>query len=93
MLKTFLKSKPGQSGAISVEQYNHELKEAETEYERGEFTSHEDFLKLIKKWESGDQRSLDKAIGEANEAGFQLYSPGLTHECFESNQGNCKCGT
>lgn len=35
---------------ISIEQYNQELQEAEAEYERGEYTSHEEFVKQIKKW-------------------------------------------
>jgi hypothetical protein len=50
MLKTFVKGRDGQVSRISVEEYNQELKEAEGEYERGEYTSHEEFLKQIKKW-------------------------------------------
>jgi hypothetical protein len=50
MLKTFVKGRDGQVSRISVEEYNQELKEAETEYERGEYTSHEEFVKQIKKW-------------------------------------------
>jgi hypothetical protein len=50
MLKTFVKGRDGQVSRISVEEYNQELKEAETEYERGEYTSHEEFVKQLKKW-------------------------------------------
>jgi hypothetical protein len=35
---------------ISIEQYNQELKEAESEYKKGEFISHEEFVKSTKKW-------------------------------------------
>jgi predicted transcriptional regulator len=37
-------------GRISIEQYNKELGEAEAEYERGEFFTHEEMLKKIKEW-------------------------------------------
>ncbi|HEX3935537.1 MAG TPA: hypothetical protein VHW43_12710 [Puia sp.] len=50
MLKTFVKGRKGQVSRISIEEYNQELKEAEAEYERGEYTSHEEFVKQIKKW-------------------------------------------
>jgi hypothetical protein len=35
-------------GRISIEQYNRELEEAESEIERGEFTSHDDLKKQMK---------------------------------------------
>jgi len=50
MLKTFIKGRLGNSGRISIEQYNQELQEAEAEYEKGEYTAHEEFAKQIKKW-------------------------------------------
>jgi hypothetical protein len=50
MLKTFLKGREAKATRISIEEYNQELKEAETEYEKGEYTSHEEFVKQIKKW-------------------------------------------
>ena len=50
MLKTFLKSRKEKPERISIEEYNQELREAEAEYEKGEYTSHEEFVKQIKKW-------------------------------------------
>jgi predicted transcriptional regulator len=35
---------------ITIEQYNKEIDEAEAEYERGDFISHEEMLKKMKKW-------------------------------------------
>jgi hypothetical protein len=42
---------PGQR--ISIEQYNKELDEAEAEFERGEFVSHEEVVAMSKKWIHG----------------------------------------
>lgn len=50
MLKTFMKGRKESPERISIEEYNQELQEAEAEYERGEFASHEDFVKQIRKW-------------------------------------------
>ncbi len=50
MLKTFLKSRPDKSDRVTIEQYNQELQEAEKEYEKGEYTTHDALLKQIKKW-------------------------------------------
>ena len=50
MLKTFVKGREAKTTRISIEEYNQELKEAETEYEKGEYTTHEEFIKQIKKW-------------------------------------------
>ncbi len=50
MLKTFVKGREGKATRISVEEYNNELREAEAEYERGEHTTHDEFVKQIKKW-------------------------------------------
>lgn len=38
---------------ISIEQYNKEIDEAEAEFERGEFVSHEEVKKMTKKWIHG----------------------------------------
>jgi hypothetical protein len=37
-------------GRISIEQYNRELEEAEAEINRGEFITHEELKKKLKKW-------------------------------------------
>jgi hypothetical protein len=50
MLKTFVKGREGTVSRIGIEEYNQELKEAEAEYERGEYLTHEEFVKQIKKW-------------------------------------------
>ncbi|MEJ0103979.1 MAG: hypothetical protein WDO19_16070 [Bacteroidota bacterium] len=42
---------PGQR--ISIEQYNKELDDAEAEFEKGEFMSHEEVVALSKKWIHG----------------------------------------
>jgi len=47
MLKTFAKSK---ANRISFEEYNRELQEAEAEYERGEYVTHDEFVEQMKKW-------------------------------------------
>jgi hypothetical protein len=38
---------------ISIEQYNKELDEADAEFERGEFVSHEEVVAMSKKWIHG----------------------------------------
>jgi hypothetical protein len=50
MLKVFLNSRNVKPGRISIDQYNQELQEAETEFQRGEYISHEEFVNLTKKW-------------------------------------------
>ena len=50
MLKVFLKSRKVVSERISIEQYNQELQEAEAEFQKGDYISHEEFVKMIKKW-------------------------------------------
>ena len=50
MLKTFVKGRETKATRISIDQYNQELQEAEAEYERGEYTTHQEFVKQIKKW-------------------------------------------
>ena len=39
-----------QSERISIEQYNKELEEAETEYANREFITHEAMVKKVKQW-------------------------------------------
>ena len=36
--------------SVSIQQYNKEIDEAEMEYERGDFITHEAMLNEIKKW-------------------------------------------
>jgi len=48
MLKTFVKGRDGKISRASIEEYNQELREAEAEYERGDYTPHEEFVKQIK---------------------------------------------
>jgi hypothetical protein len=50
MLKTFLKSRTEKPDRITIEQYNKELQEAEAEFEKGEYITHEALLKQIKRW-------------------------------------------
>ena len=45
-----LKDDIKQEERISIEQYNKEIDEAEAEYKRGEFITHEQMLEKIKKW-------------------------------------------
>ena len=39
-----------QDGRINIEQYNKELEEAEAEFEKGEFITHAEAIKQMKKW-------------------------------------------
>ena len=50
MLKVFLKGRKVVSERVSIEQYNQELQEAEAEFQKGDYISHEEFVKMIKKW-------------------------------------------
>ena len=50
MLKKFLKGKREKKERVSIEQYNSELEEAEAEYQKGDYLTHEELLKEIKKW-------------------------------------------
>ena len=50
MLKTFLKGRGEKAERISIEKYNNELNEAEAEYEKGDYITHEELRKEIKKW-------------------------------------------
>lgn len=49
LLKAFIKEK-GEGRAISIEEYNQELLDAESEFERGEYITHAQLLKSIKEW-------------------------------------------
>lgn len=50
MLKTFLKSRKGNPGRISIEQYNNEIEEAMEEVKKGEVYSHNEVAKMAKDW-------------------------------------------
>lgn len=45
-----LKDDIKQEERITIEQYNKEIEEAEAAFKKGEFITHEDMLKKIKKW-------------------------------------------
>lgn len=49
LLKTFIRNRK-QNKPVSIEEYNQELADAEAEFERGEYVSHEQLLKSIKAW-------------------------------------------
>jgi len=50
MIKNFLYPDDKTLSGITIEEYNNELQEAEAEYEKGEYISHEEMLKQIGKW-------------------------------------------
>ena len=50
LLKTFLKERKQNPERITLEQYNKELNEAEAEYEKGDYISHEEMVKQMKQW-------------------------------------------
>lgn len=50
MLKTFIKGRKDSEQSVTFEQYNAELREAEAEYEKGDYITHEQLLKSIEKW-------------------------------------------
>ena len=50
MLKTFIKSRKESRQSVTPEQYNAELREAEAEYEKGDYITHEQLLKSIQTW-------------------------------------------
>jgi predicted CopG family antitoxin len=53
MIKTFLQSRKEASERISIEQYNKEIDEAESEIERGESYTQDDIVKISKQWING----------------------------------------
>ncbi len=50
MLKTFLESRQENAEQRSIEQYNKEIEEAEAEFARGDYITHDKMLKRIKQW-------------------------------------------
>jgi predicted transcriptional regulator len=50
MLQTFLTGRKETVERISIEQYNREIEEAEAEYDRGEYITHEEMVKRLKQW-------------------------------------------
>jgi len=52
MTKNFLYPDNKQSSGVTIEEYNNELQDAEAEYEKGEYISHDEMLKQIGKWEN-----------------------------------------
>jgi hypothetical protein len=48
LIKTFVNAKKEVSERISIEQYNQELEEAEAEFKRGEYITHEEMRKQMK---------------------------------------------
>ncbi len=53
-LLELIQSLSGGDQRISIEEYNRELDEAEAEYQRGEFVTHEEVLSMVKKWVNGE---------------------------------------
>lgn len=50
MIKVFVKPADGFAGTITLAEYNHELDEAEAEFERGDYITHSEMLQQIKEW-------------------------------------------
>ena len=50
LIKSFAKKEDEEMKPQTLEEYNNELQEAEEEYQRGEFITHEAMLNEIKKW-------------------------------------------
>lgn len=50
MIKSFLKQRNVPEERTTIEQYNKDLEEAEAEFERGEYITHEELLKQMKQW-------------------------------------------
>jgi predicted transcriptional regulator len=47
---TLFEEEINQDERISIEQYNKEIDEAEAEFEKGEYITHEAMLKKVKQW-------------------------------------------
>lgn len=58
LLKTFIKER-GKDKTITIEEYNQELRVAEAEFERGEYVTHEQLMKSIKR---GSQEGLNISV-------------------------------
>lgn len=50
LIRTFVQDRQQEEEQISIERYNKELEEAEAEFERGEYITHEEMLKQMKQW-------------------------------------------
>lgn len=50
LIKSFAKKEDERMKPQTIEEYNQELKEAEEEYQRGDFITHEAMLNEVKKW-------------------------------------------
>ncbi|MBO9618438.1 MAG: hypothetical protein J7539_05320 [Niabella sp.] len=64
VIKSFIHLKQSEA-VISVEQYNNELAEAEAEYERGEYVTHEQMKGIAKQWKTPLQGSLDQKVAKS----------------------------
>ena len=51
MLKTFVKGRKQSPERISLEQYNKEIEEAEAEFDKGDYITHEEMVKQMKQWQ------------------------------------------
>ena len=51
MIQVFIKPSDNAPSTITIEEYNLELDEAEAEFERGEYITHEEMLQQIKQWQ------------------------------------------
>jgi hypothetical protein len=56
LIETFLNTSTQTINAITIEEYNNELQEAEIEFERGEYITHEELLKQIEQWNKDSMR-------------------------------------
>ena len=56
LIETFLNTSTQTINAIRIEEYNNELQEAEIEFERGEYITHEELLKQIEQWNKDSTR-------------------------------------
>lgn len=50
LIKSFVRKDNEEMKPQTIEEYNKELEEAESEYQKGEFISHAEMLNEIKKW-------------------------------------------
>jgi hypothetical protein len=50
VIKSFLHLKVESQEDISIEQYNQELEEAEAEFQRGDYISHEEMKRKMEQW-------------------------------------------
>jgi len=50
MIKTFLQGRKPTSENISIEQYNKEIEDSDSEIEKGESYTHEEVIKMSKQW-------------------------------------------